>query len=176
MTYYSVHGGLGATQEELRTRARELYAAGQQAFDEGQYEQALESFQQAYNAYSLPTVFVAIATAQMRLGRFEAAKQAAQRYLYADPEGPQASQARELLRNADAKMQAPSTPAVPRNVPEATVGPPPPAASIYDDGGTTIAVWVVTGAGVIGLAALGYWLTRPKRPKRNRRRRTSRRR
>jgi tetratricopeptide (TPR) repeat protein len=53
----------------------------------------------------------------------------------------------------------------------------PPPTSIpnpYSARRATYGVWIATGVGVLGILGLGYWLSRPKKPKANRRRRRRR--
>lgn len=176
MSYYT---SLGQEQTpSRRDRARQLYSEGQRAFESADFETALARFEEAYNTYSLPTVLVAIAASQQKLGNLQAAQHAAQRYLYADPSGPNAAQARQIVDATQSKL-APVAPDVP-----AAVDRPAPAlvlpttADVYDERGSTIGVWVLTGAGVLALVGAGWYFSRPRRvaANRRRRRRSSRRR
>jgi len=170
---YRAASGLGESTGLLRDRARTLYAEGQDAFDAGRYLDALDAFQAAYRTLSNPVVLVAMGSALERIGRVAEAREKWRDYLRRDPTGPAAALARERLA-ATAPPEVPVAPSVPR---EAKEGPPAPAElpvppEAYGSArGSTVGVWVVTGAGVVALAALGWWLSRPKKPKANRRRR-----
>lgn len=170
--------GLGATQEELRTQARELYSRGQTAFGAQRYLDALEAFQAAYRTYTEPVVIVAIAVTLERIGRIAEARQKYSDYLRRDPIGPKAEQAREgLARTAPPEVPvAPTVPAGMREspLPTASPGAPPAMPETYGGRGSVVGILVATGVGIAGLLGLGFWLSRPKKPKANRRRRRRR--
>lgn len=173
MTYAAV--GLGQSQSERRDLARQLYSQGQAAYDSENYSLALSKFEQAYQTFSLPPVLIAMAESHLRLGQLAQARERAQRYLYADPGGSHASRARQIIDAASGKLATPTAPDVPASVPEGPAAPLPSVDDAYAQR-SSIAVWVVTGVGILGLIGAGYYLSRPKRQTANRRRRTSRRR
>lgn len=69
-----------------RKRAREAYQAGQDHFEAGHYEEALEAFQRAYDAVPNPVVLISIAETQARLGRENDAVETLEQYLEEKPE------------------------------------------------------------------------------------------
>lgn len=175
MTYSHSFAGLGSDQTDKRAEARALYAQAQRAYDAGDYSLAVKTFDKAYRTYSLPTVFVAIAMSYREMGEMERAKQFAQRYLYADPTGPLAERARQIKSDAEAALQAPSTPVAPSV--QAPAEPLPEAGDAYPVRATR-GIFAITILGVAGLLGAGYYLKRrgSVAPNRRRRRRSSRRR
>lgn len=165
------YAGLGETSTELRARAREQYAQAQEAFNAGNFSTALQGFLAAYRTYSLPTVLIAIASTYAKLGQPQQAAQYAQRYLYADPGGEFATRARGII---NAATPSPSPTEVPSTFPETSIDMTPAIEDVYAER-TSIAIWVLTGAGVLGLIGAGVWLSRSRRVAANRRRRARRR-
>lgn len=159
-----------ATEEE-RTQARVSYAMGEQAYNQGRFIEALASFNEAYATVPVPEALVAIGTALYKLGRTQEAKYRFDRYLRENPTGSDASRAREYSELA-ARFLAPASPPVAELPPDAEreVSPqrasaqgamrPPPNPYARR---ATIGVWVATGAGVLGLVGLGWWLVRKRR-------------
>lgn len=177
---YSATAGLGAEQsDDRRARARQAYAEGERLYQAGDYSGAAKLFHRAYETYPLPTVLVAIAMSYRDMNEMERAKQWAQRYLYADPSGPQAEQASTIKADAERALQAQATatPEVPRDVVRAPAQPLPATEDAYPERASK-AIWVISGVGLVGLVGLGWYLTRSPKPVRanRRRRRTSRRR
>lgn len=164
--------GLGQA-EQVRERARALYAAGQESYRAGDYRRAVANFQQAYETLSLPPVLVALAMAHLSLGNLSEARRYAEEYLRRDPQGGQAQAARAIL----AKMTDAATATAAREVPKDVAPGPmdlPSSASVYEER-STVGIWVVTGVGALALIGIGYYMMRPRKVAANRRRRTSRR-
>jgi len=174
---YSATAGLGVEPSEERTRARALYAEAEQLYNGGDFSGAAKMFHQAYETFPLPTVLVSIAMSYREMGEMGRARQWAQRYLLADPSGPLSERASKIKEDADRAIQAASTvsPEAPRDAAPQRAVPLPTTADAYPERATK-AVWVIGGMGVLGILGMGWYLTRPKKVRRNRRRRTSRRR
>lgn len=157
---------LGATTDELRTRARELYAQGQTAYDAGRYAEALRLFEQAYRTFTLPDVFVAIASTHAAMENWSQAKHNAQRYLYADPGGRQAARAREIVVLADRHLAPTTAPSVPKEISDSpgptTTTAPPTVESAYERD-SNVGLWLGVGAVGLGVIGLGWWLSRRRR-------------
>lgn len=73
---------------EQRAQARELYAAGQAHFQAGEYQAALDAYQQTFQTVPNPQVLLAISLAQERLGHPEEARATLERYLILRPDAP----------------------------------------------------------------------------------------
>lgn len=171
MAYRQLYG-LGA-DAALTEQARVLYAAAQQAYNAGQYQQALDSFRSAYRTVANPVVLVAIAQSLEHLGQRDEARAQFQAYLWADPSGPQAARAREGVTRLTPAPAQPETlaPEVPSSVPmgPATTPSLEPSAGSGLDTSTTVVV-VVAGVGLAAIVGLGVWWSRKPRANRGRRR------
>jgi tetratricopeptide (TPR) repeat protein len=174
MAYRQLRGlGVDAT---LTQQAHDLYASAQQAYNAGQYQQALDSFRRAYQAIANPIVLVAIAQSLERLGRRDEARAQFQAYLWADPAGPQASVARQGVTRLTPAPVAPEVfaPEVPSSVPPGplpTTMPTPESPSFApapSDTNMTV-VFALAGAGLVAVVGLGFWLSRKPRANRARR-------
>ena len=62
-------------------RARELFQKGDTAYAEGRYEEALAAFQEAYDLSGRPQLLFNVSNALERLGRYEEAVDALEKYL-----------------------------------------------------------------------------------------------
>jgi tetratricopeptide (TPR) repeat protein len=180
---YQALASLGQTP---RDTARALYDEGSSAYDAGNYILAERKFREAYDTMPNAVVLTAIARSVEAQGRTYEAYQLYERYLAQEPEGSAAQRARDgMERTRPPKLPSTTVPATsskPVSKPLPAPSVDKPAATLeqaeQEGKGASIAVWVVTGAGVLGLLGLGYLLTRPtKRPvAANRRRRRRRRR
>ena len=176
-SYYGV--GAVPTTAQLEVRSRTLYEQGMVAYGAGRYLDALEAFEAAYQAMSRPELLSSMGVTLYRIGRIDEARAKWRAYLRRDPQGPRAADVRGLLE-ATAPPETPVAPSVPPDVKEpsrplATMLTVPSAAQVYETRGSTIGVWVATGVGMAVLVGLGVWLSRPKKPKANRRRNRRRR-
>lgn len=169
-----------AATETQRDLARTLYASGQSAFDAADYDTAIRYFTDAWNTIPHPSVLLAIGSSLQRLGRFQEAAYRFQRYLRENPQGSERERAQDGLAEAQAAMEQQAAqarrppPPRPAEVPPAKIervtktpaqiaaGAPAPLPDPYVRR-ATIGVWVATGAGVLGLGVLGWWLTRRRR-------------
>lgn len=105
MTRFAVLAGvlLVATtsfaQEDSRDReARMLFQAGELAFNEGRFENALESFHRAHALTQRPELLFNIGTCQERLERYDEALQSFRAYLTARPDAPNANAVAQRIR------------------------------------------------------------------------------
>jgi len=165
-----------AQESRTETEARRVFEAGEVAFSDGRYADALGYFKRAHELSQRPALLFNIALCADRLRDDDAAIDAYQRYL---EEVPLATNRREVddrleaLRGARTRREASAQAVQPERVAQAaatdpaeagsslTVGGPRPS----DDGGpsfyaswwfwTIVAVVVVGGAVAIGVAASG---------------------
>jgi tetratricopeptide (TPR) repeat protein len=167
MNYYGL--GQETTPREVAYR---LYDEGQQAYNSGNLVLAERKFREAYATIPNASVLVSIGRTVEDQGRTYEAYQIYERYLQQEPTGPAATLAREGMARTTSPKQVTTTAPVPSGgKPVAKPSLTPTAAptplqveEVYGDAkGPSIAVWVVTGVGVLGLMGLGYWLTRPKK-------------
>ncbi|MBZ0120522.1 MAG: tetratricopeptide repeat protein, partial [Sandaracinaceae bacterium] len=73
-------------QDSDNERARVHFSSGRSYFDEGNYERALEEFQQAYALSPLPLMLFNIGTTQERLGMLREAADTFERFLREVPD------------------------------------------------------------------------------------------
>lgn len=136
-------------QDEATQRAREAYDRGRTQFGAQQYQEALASFQAAYDARPHPTVLISIAECQERLEDYRAAVTTLEKYLRDSPEARDRQQVQERIaahRSRPAKLNVTSEPA---------------GAAISVDGNpsgqvTPATIEVAPGAHTIALALEGY--------------------
>lgn len=113
--------GAEPTEDEL-DRARRLHQVGTQWYEEGQYERAVDAFQQAYALTGAPAFLYNIANAQERGGLLRDAIETLERYrLDAPPEELPAVQ-RRILSIERRIVSAQPTP-----LPDLDAARPPPA-------------------------------------------------
>lgn len=182
MSYTNQLMGLGVTPRET---ARALYDEGSAAYDAGNYILAERKYQAAYDAMPNAIVLVSIARTVEAQGRTYEAYQLYERYLQQEPSGSASARAREGMERTQPPKQvsttapATSSKSLPMRVAPPGLDKPQSFDEVVEGGrGPSIAIWVVSGVGVLGLMGLGYWLTRPKKmavAANRRRRRRSRR-
>jgi len=161
-----------AQQPSSETEARSVFAAGEVAFGDGRYADALGYFQRAHTLSQRPALLFNIALCQDRLRNDEAAIEAYDRYL---AEVPLATNRREVdgrleaLRGARARREAAANVVAPAHVAEAggdgaDVSADRTAPDAPSEGTAFYATWwfwaivgvVVVGASVgIGIAVSG---------------------
>lgn len=78
-------GNAKGAEQDAQKKAREYYGKGKSAYDKGQYPEALEAFETAYEAKPHPAVLKSIAECHVQLGNVPAAIATLEKYL-ADPE------------------------------------------------------------------------------------------
>ncbi len=83
-----------SAEQDAKDTAREYYAKGKKAYDEGLYEEALEAFKIAHEAKPHPAVLKSIAECQVQLGNMRGAITTLEQYLAA----PQAAGKKEVKK------------------------------------------------------------------------------
>lgn len=94
-------------------RARIAYSKGQEYFNAGQYQEALESFQDAYDAVPKAVVLLSIAESQKNLGELENAVETLELYLQERHDAPDRDVIEEkinAIKNTPAKLLVISDP------------------------------------------------------------------
>lgn len=129
-----LHAAPVAAQESpTETEARSVFAAGQVAFSDGRYADALGYFQRAHALSSRPALLFNIALCQDRLRDDDAAIEAYDRYLVEVPLAPNRGEVEDrlgALRGARARRLAAAQAVQPTNVAQvASAVPGPPVAS-----------------------------------------------
>lgn len=143
-----------ALTPEDEARAREIYENGATLYEEGLYEEAILAFEEAYAVSRRPALLYNIANAYERLGKWNEALDALNRYrVYAREEEREAIERR--IRNLERRMAEQAAAAPPVSTtgsapPPAPVDVTPPPEPVKARGG---AGWVLLGAG--GLLAVG---------------------
>lgn len=112
MLWFSSHACAQSSAED-RTRARELYAQGQQLFRQGDYEKAQKVFEEAYAAVPNPIVLLSIAECEVRTQQYHEAVLSLSRYLEERPNAPDKTQVQaqiQKLREKPGIVTVDSTP------------------------------------------------------------------
>ena len=90
--------------EEAKAQAREKFNAGNAAYEQGDYRQALEAFEAAYQLVPLPGFLFNVAQCHRQLGSFTRAASSYRRFLaLSEKEPSNAAMVRELIAEMDAK-------------------------------------------------------------------------
>lgn len=145
------------TADDLR--AREIYRNGATLYSEGNYEEAIVAFEEAYRLSGRHELLINVANAQERLGEIEAAIEALNRYrIFAHPD-ERASLARRV-ESLQARLAAP-----PELEPEPAPDPvsPPvvatpilaPGPSLRDRRRRAVAGWALFGTGMVAAGGFG---------------------
>jgi hypothetical protein len=144
---------LAQRSPEADARARELYLRGDRYYNEGRYQQAVDSFQESYRLSGRPLLLFNLANAYERLGRYEEALDSLRRYA---PHAELAEESQIRARLAELERRAEATAAGDRPPPEGAEGEPegseapaltPPAPST--DGTLLAAGLAIGGLGVV---------------------------
>lgn len=163
-------GEPGSPPSAEETQARAKLAEAQQAYDLGQFREALGHYSEAYRLMPLPGFLFNIAQCQRQLGNHERAAFFYQRYLDLLPSAPNAEAARALL--AESRRRVAELEAEARRKSEAEarrqewVQRPaftPPAhdsrvVASGNDAGILHRWWFWTGVGVVAAGAVGVGL------------------
>jgi len=112
----------GAADEKTETAKRHFKQA-QTLYQSGQYTQALESFQSAYQLRPLPGFLFNMAQCHMETGSYSAAIDHYERYLAERPNARNRSMVQERLKEARTKVATSTAKALPQP-------PPPPLAQV----------------------------------------------
>lgn len=107
-------------------RARELYRIGDDLYAQGRYEEALASFQEAYDLSRRTLLLYNIANAQERAGHWEDAIGTLREYLYT-VEGDERAQIQSRLESLERRVER--LRAMQQNPNEQPPAPPPPKLS-----------------------------------------------
>lgn len=155
------------SQAELDA-AHAVYLAGKAAYDEADYQKAVDNFQDAYRRdCSKVALLDYIARAYQARGNQAEAVHALETYLQRNPKAPDAEQVQRRIQNLKAQMATGSTATVSPTAtatttstatatatataaPTDTTTPPPPPA-----GGHTLPPWIVVGVGGAALVTGG---------------------
>jgi len=140
-----------ATSEGEDAEARSLYAAGQVAFREGRFENALDYFERAYALSHRAGLLYNVGTTQDRLRRDAEALAAFERYLAELPEAQNRGEVEArivVLREAIARQAS----SEPDPVAEPTVPATTPRSSTPSQE-PNVGAWVMVGAGGAAIAA-----------------------
>jgi len=175
--------GLGATTSTgtVGTASR-LYDEGSAAYNAGNFALAEEKFREAHWIHANNVVLVSIARSIEQQGRTNEAHAIYKDYLRRDSGGPAATLAREGAARtrpvADTSVTKGGSPVIEgarahvKPLLPPSQEPAPTSSAVYrDDRPATIAIWVASGVGILGLIGAGYFLTRPKKVAANRCRR-----
>ncbi|SET79498.1 tetratricopeptide repeat protein [Stigmatella erecta] len=96
-----------APTEEAKTAARAKFAEGNAFYEQGNFRQALSSFDAAYSLVPLPAFLFNVAQCHRQLGSYERAATFYRRYLALSPkEPPNAPMVKELITEMDTRVQA----------------------------------------------------------------------
>jgi tetratricopeptide (TPR) repeat protein len=117
--------------EEAKAQAREKFSDGNAAYEQGNFRQALEDFEAAYQLAPLPGFLFNVAQCHRQLGNYARAASSYRRFLtLSEKEPANAAMVKELIAEMDAKAK-PSKPGaqakvVAKDRPEAMPSKPPP--------------------------------------------------
>lgn len=157
-----------AAADDTATRAaRRHFERGQKLYAATKFRDALDEYQQAFEARPLPDFLFNIGQCYRNLGDYDSAIFSYKKYLDAAPDSPNRPQVEQLItelqtrkEQEDARrlaLQPPPPPAAQPPAPPPPAPPPPAARPIY------ARWWFWTGVGVIaaGAGVTTYELTRP---------------
>ncbi|MEO0603555.1 MAG: tetratricopeptide repeat protein, partial [Myxococcota bacterium] len=115
------------TPDDL-AEARRLYSRGEQWYEEGQYDLAIEAFEKAYAISEAPAILFNIANAQERGGLLQEAIDTLERYRLDAPDSEIPTIRRRIL-SLESRIQSQTTQPPPMPEPEVvTPSPAPPTA------------------------------------------------
>ena len=137
-----VSGSAHAQRESARDReARNLFAAGQDAFGGGNYPRALEYFEQAYELSQRSGLLYNIAVTADRMRNDARALEAFRGYLAAEPDTERRAEVEARIAFLDAAQATPE--------PEPAVDPPPETPPPAQGGVHPAGIGVLIGAGAL---------------------------
>ena len=125
--------------DDVRTRARAAYAAGQEHFRNGNFARAEEEFQDAYDEVPNPIVLKSLAECQERLGHSEAAIATLERYLTESPRASDRESVRARIAQLHAHHQERSQAAAQTTAPATTAATVPATTAATTTASTTAA-------------------------------------
>lgn len=148
-------GALGQTTDAMDAEARALFEAGNTAFNDTRYADALTHFRRAYELSERPELLYNVGVAADRLRRDAEALDAFEAFLAAVPDHPRRRdvEARvRILRESVARAEAAPEESAGDEEPDLTESPPPaPAAS---GGPSTLAIAGASTLGALGVAGV----------------------
>lgn len=148
----AVHATPPARADDASIRAaKRHFARGEKLFALGRFDEALEAYQQAYDAEPIPDFLFNIGQCYRNLGEYDAAIFSYRKFLKLDPDAPNREQVEQLIEDLEDKQdegearrfgftRKPQPPA------PAPVQPPPPSTPVYKEW------WFWTGIAVVGVA------------------------
>jgi tetratricopeptide (TPR) repeat protein len=116
-------GAARADNASVQQRAHQSFLDGQQAFNAGRYEEALQAFQASFALSARPELLLPLAQTTRKLGRYEEAITYCERYLAGDVPPANARAARDFLQQLRAESAAAHAPAVPPSPPPSAPAP-----------------------------------------------------
>ena len=144
-----------------KLKARKLVEDGIKAQDRGDYQLAIQKYQEAYDLKPHPTLIYNLAQAHRLAGHDAQARALYERYLHEAPAGDLAPDARAFIAEIDARKPAEPTPVAP----PPPIVPPPPAvpepapAEPAAARNLRIASIAAAAAGTVSLGVgIGYWI------------------
>jgi tetratricopeptide (TPR) repeat protein len=115
----------GGAYAEDKPKAREAFRVGTQHFKLGEYDQALESFKEAYRNFESPIFLFNIAQCERQLGHKPEAIRFYRQYLADEKNPPNREEVQQTIGKLQADLDAEKAAA---KATPAPVEPPPPAA------------------------------------------------
>ena len=155
-----------AAADDAATRnAKRHFERGQTLYTLTKFREALDEYQQAFDARPIPDFLFNIGQCYRNLGDYDAAIFSYKKYLAAAPDAPNRAQVEQLIVDLQARKDQedarrlapqPPPPRIPAPPPAVAVAAPPPAHPIYTRW------WFWTGIGVVaaGAGVATYELTR----------------
>jgi tetratricopeptide (TPR) repeat protein len=157
-----------AAADDTATRnAKRHFERGQKLYTLTKFREALDEYQQAFDARPIPDFLFNIGQCYRNLGDYDAAIFSYKKYLAAEPDAPNRAQVEQLIVDLQARKDQedarrlglqPAPPPQASAPPAAPPAPPPPASRpLYTRW------WFWTGVGVVaaGAGVATYELTRP---------------
>lgn len=157
---------IAAADAAATRNAKRHFERGQKLYTLTKFREALDEYQQAFDARPIPDFLFNIGQCYRNLGDYDAAIFSYKKYVAAAPDAPNRAQVEQLIVDLQARKDqedarrlglqpAPPPPAAP--APAAAPAPPPPDRPIY------VRWWFWTGVGVVaaGAGVATYELTRP---------------
>lgn len=161
-----------AAADDAATRnAKRHFERGQKLYTLTKFREALDEYQQAFDARPIPDFLFNIGQCYRNLGDYDAAIFSYKKYLAAAPDAPNRAQVEQLIVDLQARKDQedarrltplpPPSPATP-----AGAAPASPAAGPHTDHPFYTQWWFWTGVGVVaaGAGVATYELTRPGPP------------
>ena len=156
----------GAAADDATTReAKRHFERGQKLYASTKFREALDEYQQAFDARPLPDFLFNIGQCYRNLGDYDAAIFSYKKYLAAAPDAPNRAQVEQLIVDLQARkdqedarrLALPPSPPATAAAPASPAPAPPPDRPIYTRW------WFWTGVGVVaaGAGVATYELTRP---------------